>query len=418
LFRRRTSAIACWKQNQFSAIRNSASNGDRPPLREIKKEISVIRRNSQFARTLVIVSIAGIFLLATSATPAFAGSGGFNSTGSMKVVRTNHTAALLSNGEVLVAGGNNNTDGYLSSAEVYNPSTGKWTLTGSMTVPRIGHDAVLLQNGQVLVAGGANASTPLCTSLATAELYNPATGTWTATGSMKESVGRFLFTLTLLSNGKVLAAGGANCGNGGLLSAELYNPATGTWTATGTMTGGNQSTGAVLLQNGRVFVVGNDNLYNPSTGNWAAAAKDPIGGEAPAVLLPNGDVFAAGTIQGDSIYNPSTEQWTTFAPPPCTTSRQNCEGGGALLNTGKVLVAGGITQVPGQRYLIDETNGLAALLDPSTLTWTTTASMKVSRVGETVTVLLNGEVLFAGGETFNKTRGNLTPIASAEFYTP
>jgi hypothetical protein len=376
----------------------------------------MIRRNSQFARTLVILSIAAIGLIATSATPAFAGSGGFNSTGSMKVARINHTATLLSNGEVLVAGGNNHTDGYLSSAEVYNPSTGKWTLMGSMTVPRDGHDAVLLQNGQVLVAGGIDASTIGCTTLATAELYNPSTGTWTGTGSM--SVGRYSFTLTLLSNGEVLAAGGTNCGNGGLLSAELYNPATGTWTATDTMTSGNQSTGAVLLQNARVFVVGNDNLYNPSLGTWAATAKDPIGGGAPAVLLPNGDVFAAGTIQGDSIYTPSADQWTTFAPPPCTTSRQNCEGGGALLNTGKVLVAGGITQVPGQHYLIDETNGLAALLDPSTLTWTTTASMKESRVGETVTVLLNGEVLFAGGETFNKGRGALTPIASAEFYKP
>ena len=87
-----------------------------------------------------------------------AGSGGFNSTGSMNVARIDHTATLLANGEVLVAGGDNNTDGYLSSTELYNPSTGKWTLTGSMTVPREGHDAVLLQNGQVLVAGGLNAS--------------------------------------------------------------------------------------------------------------------------------------------------------------------------------------------------------------------------------------------------------------------
>jgi hypothetical protein len=155
-------------------------------------------------------------------------------------------------------------------------STGKWTLMGSMTVPRDGHDAVLLQNGQVLVAGGIDASTIGCTTLATAELYNPSTGTWTGTGSM--SVGRYSFTLTLLSNGEVLAAGGTNCGNGGLLSAELYNPATGTWTATDTMTSGNQSTGAALLQNARVFVVGNDNLYNPSLGTRAATAKDPIGG--------------------------------------------------------------------------------------------------------------------------------------------
>ena len=138
----------------------------------------MIRRNShQFARTRVLVSIAAFGLVAISATPALAGSGEFNNTGSMNVARIDHTATLLSNGEVLVAGGNNNTDGYLSSAELYNPSTGKWTLTGSMTVPREGHDAVLLQNGQVLVAGGINATTSGCTTLATAELYNPSTGT-------------------------------------------------------------------------------------------------------------------------------------------------------------------------------------------------------------------------------------------------
>jgi N-acetylneuraminic acid mutarotase len=74
------------------------------------------------------------------------------------------------NGEVLVAGGENNTTGYLSSAELYNPSTGKWTLTGSMTAPRYAHNAVLLQNGEVLVAGGYNASTSSCTNLASAEL--------------------------------------------------------------------------------------------------------------------------------------------------------------------------------------------------------------------------------------------------------
>ncbi len=227
----------------------------------------MIRRNPQFARTLVLASIAAIGLVATSAPPALAGSGGFSNTGSMNVARIDHTATLLSNGEVLVAGGNNNTDGYLSSAEVYHPSSGKWTLTGSMTVPRDGHDAVLLQNGEVLVAGGIDASTNGCTTLPTAELYNSSTGTWTGTGSM--NVGRYSFTLTLLPNGEVLAAGGTNCGNGGLLSAELYNPATRTWRATGTMTSGNQNTGAVLLQNGRVFVVGNDNIYNPSAGTWS-----------------------------------------------------------------------------------------------------------------------------------------------------
>lgn len=367
----------------------------------------MIRRNSQqFAKTLVLVSIAALGLVASTAIPALAAS--FNKTGSMNAPRQYHTATLLANGEVLVTGGDNFTDGFLASAELYNPATGKWTFTGRMTVPRVDHDAVLLQNGQVLVAGGYNASPGY---LASAELYNPATGTWTATGSM--TTGRAGFVMKLLPNGQVLAAGG----DGFLTSAELYSPATGTWTPTGSMTVGNDTNWAVLLQNGEVFVL-NDNLYNPSTGTWTATARDPILAHAPLALLPNGDVFAAGTIQGDSIYNPSTNQWINFAPPPCTTIHQSCEGGGALLATGKVLVAGGITEVPGQPYPTAETNGLAALLDPSTLTWTTTANMKESRVGETVTVLLNGQALFAGGETFDKSRGALTPIASAELYKP
>lgn len=160
----------------------------------------------------------------TVASPLFAASGSFSNTGSMNIERIDHTATLLANGEVLVAGGDNNTAGYLSSAEVYNSSIGKWTHTGSMTVPREGHNAALLSNGQVLVAGGINATTNGCTTLATAELYNPSTGKWTATGSM--STGRYSFVLVALPDGQVLAAGGANCGGGGSTSAELHNPTT------------------------------------------------------------------------------------------------------------------------------------------------------------------------------------------------
>lgn len=376
----------------------------------------MIGRNSHhLPKTLALVSIAATVMVASAAIPVFA-SGTFQNTGSLNVARMDHTATLLANGEVLVAGGDNYTTGYLSSAEVYNPSTGKWTHTGSMTVPREGHGAALLSNGQVLVAGGINATTNGCTTLATAELYNPSTGAWTATGSM--TIGRYSFVLIALPNGQVLAAGGTNCGGGGLTSAELYNPTTGTWTATGSMTIGNETNWAVLLQNGEVFVVWSDNLYNPLTGTWTATSRDPIFAHAPLVLLPNGNVYAAGTIPGDSIYNPSTNQWTNFPPPPCTMIHQSCEGGGALLLTGYVLVAGGITQVPGKPYPLDETNGFASLLDPTTLTWTTTGTMKTSRVGETVTVLLNGQVLFAGGETFDKSQRRLVPIAAAELYTP
>ena len=205
-----------------------------------------------------------------------------------------------------------------------------------------------------------------------------------------------------------------------LSSAELYNPGNGTWTATGSMTNGNEGTGAILLQNGQVLVTGNVNLYHLSTGTWSAIANAPSHhGTTPYALFPNGNVFlASGSIFGDDIYNPSTSQWTNVAPPPCTNRSQNCESAGALLNAGKVLVAGGVTYVNAQPYPIEETNGLATLLDPSTLAWTTTGSMNKSRIGETMTVLLNGQALVAGGQTFDKHLGHLVEIASAELYTP
>jgi galactose oxidase-like protein/Kelch motif protein len=353
-------------------------------------------------------------LVASIAVTALAGTGGFNTTGSMNVARDSHAATRLPNGEVLVTGGFNNTDGYLASAELYNPVTGKWRFTGSMTVPREGHEAVLLQNGQVLVAGGLNAST-FQASLASAELYNPATGTWTPTGNM--TTGRESFALTVLANGEVLAAGGFS--NGSLSNAELYNPATGQWSSTGSIVGNNivNDNGAVLLQTGEVFAA-STNLYNPSTATWSTTSSPPVGGFIPIALLPNGDVWTAGNLSGDSLYNPSTNQWTTFAPPPCTTLHQGCEAAAATLTSGKVLVAGGVTRVNAQPYPLDETNGLAALFDPSTLTWATTGSMHTSRVGETMTVLSNGQVLVAGGDTFEKHLGRLVPIASAELYTP
>jgi N-acetylneuraminic acid mutarotase len=286
-----------------------------------------------------------------------------------------------------------------------------------MTVPREGHQAVLLRNGDVLVAGGLNASGGInAPPLASAELYNPSTGTWAATGSM--TVGRYSFALTLLPNGEVLAAGGVNSGTA-LASAERYDPATGTWTETGNMTTGNEGGGSVLLQDDQVLVTGNDNLYNPSTGTWIATTMPSHGGTYPLALLPNGDVWVGGGgVFGDEVYNPSTAEWTNIAAPPCTTSKQSCESAGALLNTGKVLVAGGATFVNAQPYPIEETNGLAALFDPTTLTWTTTGSMNKSRIGETMTVLLNGQVLVAGGDTFDKHLGHLVQIASAELYTP
>ena len=153
-------------------------------------------------RVAIMVVLIGLLaaglVMAGRGTPAL-GSGTWSKTGSMNVARIFHSARLLSNGEVLVAGGANSNSGYLASAELYDPSTGSWTLTGSMTTARELHQAVLLPSGEVLVGGGENANG----ILSSAELYNPSTGAWTPTGSMDTP--RSSFSLTVLQNGKVLA---------------------------------------------------------------------------------------------------------------------------------------------------------------------------------------------------------------------
>jgi len=171
------------------------------------------------------VTSANVTGVAVTCLPLPKGFVGFVATGSMTDFRYGHTATLLNNGQVLIAGG---YDGgaVTDSAELYNPATGTFTATASMTSPRYGQTATLLKNGQVLIAGGDDGDS----DTDSAELYNPATGTFTATGNMTDS--RSEHTATLLNNGQVLIAGGSDDTS----SAELYDPATGTFTATGRMT--------------------------------------------------------------------------------------------------------------------------------------------------------------------------------------
>ena len=367
----------------------------------------IVKSRLRANRSLLWVSLVALGLAVGTAMPVLAGSGGWNKTGGMNNVRLYTTATLLSNGEVLAAGGGLSA-ATLGSAEVYNPASGKWTLTGAMTTPRYLHQAVRLQNGQVLVAGGFDANNNITTS---AELYSPSAGTWTATGRM--NVARESFLLVVLANGKVLAAGGANNGNPPLTSGELYNPATGTWTPTGNMPSGFECDGsATLIPNGQVLAIcfGAASLYDPSTGTWAATSQPPPadGGGRMGFCRT-----ARSGTKATSCIPPPTGQWTAFTTPaPCS----RCTiGGEVLLASGEVLGAGGEQGTFG--YSTFDTIKNAELFDPSTLTWTSTGSMVVSRVGETLTLLSNGQVLAAGGQTFDKGKNMLVTITSAELYT-
>jgi N-acetylneuraminic acid mutarotase len=278
-------------------------------------------------------------------------TGTWTLTGPMNVARNLATATLLGNGEVLVAGGNSN--GVTASAELYNPTTNTWTLTGSMHTARYQHTATLLQNGEVLVAGGynENVSNPF---LANAELYNPSTGTWTTTGSMHAA--RIYDTMMLLSSGQVLVAGGYNTTPTAiniLATAELYNPATGTWALTGKMHTPRTGHAAALLASGQVLVAAGENysssltsaeLYNPASGTWTLTGRlHAARNQHTATLLANGQALVAGGQNGTSfvatteLFNPSTGTWTTTG----SLNTPRIEHTATLLSGGQVLVAGG-----------------------------------------------------------------------------
>jgi N-acetylneuraminic acid mutarotase len=319
-------------------------------------------------------------------------------------------AVLLASGQVLVVGG------YETDAELYNPRTGTWTLTGPMNAARNLSTATLLQNGQVLVAGGNSNGVQ-----ASAEVYNPSTNSWTPTGSMHTA--RYQHTATLLQNGKVLVAGGYNENetNPFLASAELYNPATGTWTTTGSMHAARIYETANLLGNGQVLVAGGYNttptainilasaeLYNPATGKWTLTGQmhTPTTGAA-AVLLASGQVLvAAGENYNNSLttaelFNPTSGTWSLTGNLHAARNQHTA----TLLANGQVLVAGGQN---GTSFV-----AAAELYNPTTATWTTTGSLNTPRVEDTATLLQSGQVLVAAGQD-----KNYNNLASAELYTP
>ena len=365
----------------------------------------MIRGNMQrlaTVRTLVSTTLFAIAFAAITPFPLLAQSGTWTNTGSLNTPRTAHTATLLASGQVLVVGGEDSGNNFLTSAELYNPVSGKWTVTGSTATPRLDHTATLLPNGEVLVAGGYlgvdQQYAPIYT--ATAELYDPSQGTWKPTGSM--TVPRALHGATLLPNGQLLVAGGTNA----TTSAELYDPSKGTWTATGSLPNFHL-VALTLLQDGRALAVdesgssGPGQLYDPSTRGWKATTNMYYSHTGVSTaLLANGDVLVYGnkfSCYAGEFYNPSTNIWARTSGQ-CGNAISS--GPMALLGTGKVLLAGGIIMYSGKSS--PTTN--CRLYDPSTNSWSVTGSL-MQRVRHSATRLLNGQVLAVGG-------------TDAELYTP
>jgi hypothetical protein len=246
------------------------------------------------------------------------GTGVFTRTGSLNVPRSYHSATLLSDGRVLIAAGQAAVQS-LPSAEIYDPTTGAFTVTGSLAQHRSDHAAARLADGRVLVVGGTRTDPDrpgYGECVASAEIYNPATGSFSPTGSM--AIGRCGLMWTgapVLASGKVLVAGGA------WSSAELYDPASGTFSATGSMLAERGTPSASALPDGRVLVAG----------GWDMGALD----ETP---------YIARTLDSAEIYDPATASFSAVASMNARRQQHTA----TVLSDGRVLAVGGVDHALGE----------------------------------------------------------------------
>jgi hypothetical protein len=303
--------------------------------------------------------------------------------GSLNTSRYRHSATMLNNGQILVVGGvscpSSSSCTYLNSAELYNPDSSLFANSGTMATARSA-PTVLLNNGKVLVAGGYSCDgSGNCSSLSSAEIYDPATGTFGSAGTM--TVARSDHTMTVLGDGTVLIASGQNCTSAtscsALSSAEIYDPKAGTFTST------------------------------------SSVMSAPRFGASP-VLLNSGSVLIAGGFDGTNlpaaaeIYSPANG----FTGTGASLNVPRFYSSATLLNSGQVLVAGGLTcNLPGCP------SNAAEIYDPVANTFTNvTGGLVVPRFNHTATLLSNGGVLVVGG--YSSCGSSCSSEASTELFDP
>lgn len=340
-------------------------------------------------------------------------AGQFVSTGTPQTARSSPIALRLPDGRVLVAGGGTVSPGsVLDTSEVFDPVTGRFADAGRLTEPRTAHAGALLRDGRVLIIGGVG---PGYTDqpLASAEVYDPRTGTSSAFGSMH--VPRWSHGAALLADGRVLVAGGgsgvdeATRAAHAEATAELFDPSTGRFESTGSMQHARVGVTLTTLDDGRVLVSGDGPLeiYDPESGTFRSLPEEPLGLRPTATLLSDGRVLFAGGSDREQLRagppnshggGPATRAITIFDP---VSERLTVVGemlspredhAAVRLVDGRVLLSGGAQDAHHDEPILAE----AEIFDPATGASTGTGAMLERRFAHRMTLLDDGTVLVVG----------------------
>ncbi len=295
----------------------------------------------------------------------------------MQRARSNHTATLLSSGEILVVGGRDDSQTSLASVEKYDVLLDQWTSLPALPEARSNHTATLLPDGNVLIVGGKAHLGGAIDPSTSALLWTPKTNRWTVAGSLPR--GRINHTATLLMNGDVLISGGEDWRGQPITELALWQNSTQKWVQAGQVSSALYEHSAFLLPNGNVFLAGHEGSYiwspkslanNP--GDWVASRI----GHTVTLLLDGRFLVVGGDVSGDMwtwgsysahIYDPVSQKWDSVGDTHFPRAYHRT----ARLNDGRVLVAGG----EARGYKAERINTPAEIWDPSTGNWTTFPSL-------------------------------------------
>ncbi len=381
---------------------------------------------------MAIITPTGTILITATPGSGAESATNWSPAGSLTSARAAHTASLLPGSRVLVVGGEANTPGTqnaLARAELYDLSANKWIDAGSMNIGRRNQTATVLPNGQVVVIGGelARAGTGTSATTPTAEMYDATANSWRTLAPAASS--RSQHTATLLPDGRVLVVGGIAVASDGapaapVATAEIYDPQTNTWVSAGSLSLARSGHTATMLPDGKVLIVGGESLasagtaaptasaelYDPATNSWSATGSLATGRQGhTATLLPDGRVLVVGgqtdlsrggnltfvsagqaamvPSSSAEIFDPQAKTWK----PVASLSSERSGHTTTLLPGGQVLVVGGVGKAS------DAPLATSERYDPAADRWVS-APAPTARTQHTATLLPDGSVLIVGGK--------------------